>query len=665
MIGLMMLTFLFLITFVVNTGLLINAKINLQNAADLAAYAGAATQARQLNRISYLNYEMRRQYKKFLFRYYVVGNMAQDGFPGSGSGERQWSPDGTSANDYQVPAVCVIYDEGDNFCSLTNLRAISIPPPTPLAIIGNALRNQLQQFENIRLANCQEAAALNEVILSLWLFNTDPTTREITRALAGAAGVSGSNARRRLQTIRGLVQGLGLIPRQAILLSRIKTLEEYVNFAPQTGVTLETIQELESSAQSPIAERTILAFKSAFETLGEHTFPAGSITLDELLPSGTDGANLLNLKTLTTGFEAYAVKYDTGLSGSSGTDGCIGQPTPLQLVDAPMGVAKNPSILTYYPIRLKATAQLLFSPFGPITLKAYSAAYPFGSRIGPDLPPEQFRKEGQRLRLSAGPLNCGGSPCLGVPNLLISSPSEGGAALSWYNSNVLREYYGQLTAGPGSGPIGTRALELAYHAAMTPTPSERGVYNIINDQGVAPDDPLHIDSGDPHVRFFADDLTHRFYAPILPDNVPEEEIRDEVNRLFESVIKDATLRSALLESFLAYINTLRNGEGENGESFQIAVLEDPLRRIPPGGNQPETVSLSPEVMIRSQADLNTSWSGVKNRQIANQGRVGYSVKYISFRALQGQEFTTDGRTTWENGLGGDAEASGDIPFLTH
>src|ERR1700757_92816 len=81
MIAIMISTFVLLLAFVINTGMLVNAKINLQNAADLAAYAGAAVQARQLNEISYLNYEMRRQYKKFLFRYYVMGNMSQDTFP--------------------------------------------------------------------------------------------------------------------------------------------------------------------------------------------------------------------------------------------------------------------------------------------------------------------------------------------------------------------------------------------------------------------------------------------------------------------------------------------------------------------------------------------------------------------------------------------------------
>src|SRR3954470_24766954 len=80
-IAMMTLTFMLFFTFVVNTGMLVNAKINLQNAADLAAYAGAAVQARQLNQISFLNYEMRRQYKKLIFRYYVIGNLSQDSFP--------------------------------------------------------------------------------------------------------------------------------------------------------------------------------------------------------------------------------------------------------------------------------------------------------------------------------------------------------------------------------------------------------------------------------------------------------------------------------------------------------------------------------------------------------------------------------------------------------
>ncbi len=68
-------TLLFLlIAMVVNISFLVTAKINLQNAVDLAAYAGAAQQARYLTEIGKWNYEMRRNYKAMVFDYLIVYN---------------------------------------------------------------------------------------------------------------------------------------------------------------------------------------------------------------------------------------------------------------------------------------------------------------------------------------------------------------------------------------------------------------------------------------------------------------------------------------------------------------------------------------------------------------------------------------------------------------
>jgi len=63
-----------LIAMVVNIGFLVATKINLQNATDLAAYAGAAQQARYLSEIGKWNYEMRRNYKAMAFDYMIVLN---------------------------------------------------------------------------------------------------------------------------------------------------------------------------------------------------------------------------------------------------------------------------------------------------------------------------------------------------------------------------------------------------------------------------------------------------------------------------------------------------------------------------------------------------------------------------------------------------------------
>lgn len=63
-----------LVAMVVNIGFLVAAKINLQNATDLAAYAGAAQQARYLTEIGKWNYEMRRNYKAMSYDYMIVLN---------------------------------------------------------------------------------------------------------------------------------------------------------------------------------------------------------------------------------------------------------------------------------------------------------------------------------------------------------------------------------------------------------------------------------------------------------------------------------------------------------------------------------------------------------------------------------------------------------------
>ncbi len=61
-----------LIAMVVNIGFLVATKINLQNSVDMAAYAGAAQQARYLTELGKWNYEMRRNYKAMVFDYLLT-----------------------------------------------------------------------------------------------------------------------------------------------------------------------------------------------------------------------------------------------------------------------------------------------------------------------------------------------------------------------------------------------------------------------------------------------------------------------------------------------------------------------------------------------------------------------------------------------------------------
>ena len=59
---------------VINVGLLVHHKINLQNSVDLAAYYGAMKQAESMNAIGHINYQIRQGWKLLTFRYRMIGS---------------------------------------------------------------------------------------------------------------------------------------------------------------------------------------------------------------------------------------------------------------------------------------------------------------------------------------------------------------------------------------------------------------------------------------------------------------------------------------------------------------------------------------------------------------------------------------------------------------
>lgn len=57
----------------INVGLVVHHKINLQHSVDLAAYYGAMKQAESMNAIAHINYQLRQNWKLFTWRYRVLG----------------------------------------------------------------------------------------------------------------------------------------------------------------------------------------------------------------------------------------------------------------------------------------------------------------------------------------------------------------------------------------------------------------------------------------------------------------------------------------------------------------------------------------------------------------------------------------------------------------
>ncbi|MBC7385790.1 MAG: hypothetical protein H7301_06475 [Cryobacterium sp.] len=706
-IGSMLLTFFLLLAFVLNTGMLVNAKINLQNAADLAAYAGAGVQARQLNDIGYLNYEMRRTYKKFLFRYYVIGNSPLPSFPkGRGaptSGVAQFRVTdilSQSEKNLGVPSTCITFLPNENYCQIANLPAIPRPSSSSInnldAIMG-ALDAKLTEIEGIRKKGCIGIGQMNQMLMFYWLWNTDPSLDEVTAALASAGGDADYIAR--LRVLRSLASGLGLLPREIFLRKRIDSLNQYVNFKPQRQVDLRTTNALKAGSDWAMHERTIQAFLSAYHTLGEGTFNGEDIKMDEILPEGRDGANLLSLKNLTGEFDAFATDFSIDNASACSrytantptaedrTRGCVqclvsySQSQKTSGFKPVLGVAKDPSVLTYYAIKLQAKAQLLFSPYGDLTLTAYAAAQPFGSRIGPSA----AEMTDAAFSSPAAPANgiltpCDLNTCVGqIPNLAMKEgePASPAASNGWGQNDILYNLYQGAfgTGGPGAiqQVVGGNDLTRAYHIAMAPNPWEMGRYNIPNDS-----------NADPFQEAFGASGVRAIWAPLFVGNStaansnPASEIIGYINQMASAYttqtasakgIFNAAAQAALTRQINVYVNTkLKVGQGEDGEGLNVVRILDPIStRVDLAGRRnPLAPGIPDSILMRDAKRLKTGWNNVLNKDYVAKGRTGYSVKYVPLNTLRSASgVTTNGRDGFTNTLPTSNGVGNDIVEMKH
>src|SRR5258708_27817786 len=80
-----------------------------------------------------------------------------------------WSPDGSAQFAYGVPIVCMIFNATDNYCHLSQLPKISIPPAGAFDAINDTLIQQLKKFDQIRADNCNSIAKTNDFTFDLWL----------------------------------------------------------------------------------------------------------------------------------------------------------------------------------------------------------------------------------------------------------------------------------------------------------------------------------------------------------------------------------------------------------------------------------------------------------------------------------------------------------------
>jgi hypothetical protein len=433
--GMSLLVIISLLAFVINVGLFVKAKINLQNAVDAAAYAGAAAQARQLTNIGYLNYELRNNYKEWLFKYYVVGQASNDNATAGGpAGEtKEFRPlsiqDDLDRNPdawdkFNIPRVCI--NLGDkNICRVYGVPGIPRFEASGLPVISELTNEFTNAAVAAKSANCSTRSNLNFSTTLTWTYGSGD-------------GVS-------IGTELNLMNDrVGVWPKAVELGIRMRNLEAIVNRPPIKGIcrspggsgcTIGVNDLLAQAGNTPINERPVNAFMSAYRNLGgggeninqgaDHLSMKNTLVLTELTPTafpftqnkGLSGflipdnstivgsqyttKHYLDLKAIPINYIIFFTTFVTtsgdfggGVSSEGACSSSItGIPVPFLIT----GFIKNPRVLTYYAVKAEAKYTGLFFPFTKtqgLTLKAYAAAKPFGGRIGPAL----FKIDGDAIK---------------------------------------------------------------------------------------------------------------------------------------------------------------------------------------------------------------------------------------------------------------------------
>ena len=404
------------VAFVINIGMFVKAKINLQNAVDAAAWSGAAVQSRQLTDVSYLNYEMRANYKEWMFKYYVLGNLSIKDVYGNSNDPVQFTmqklSSGPIEDPYNFPSICVHYGgQGvTNICKYFAIPGVPRFHASNTVGVDTVTEDLINSIVAAKSTDCAYRSDINFLAANMWAYNvtTDsPNGNAFSQAMPIAAN------------------RMGAWPAAFNLAVRMRNLEKVVNLNPISGICREGSENEECRNDinniinaGPAYERPVKAYYSGMRNLGGADCDSGdrqdlkcSFTLTEIPPeeyvqeAPNHLSNLLipqankyakhyldlqlHVLNLSTFFTSFAASADAGGAGNNAvtTEGsCVVTKIGLPVPGFPFGFVKNSEVLTYYAVKGSALFNGLFNPFGQkVKLTAYAAAKPFGGRVGPHL----------------------------------------------------------------------------------------------------------------------------------------------------------------------------------------------------------------------------------------------------------------------------------------
>lgn len=409
----------------VNVGLVVHHKINLQQSTDLAAYYGAMKQAEIMNVMAHVNFQIRQAWKLMAWRYRVLGtfgleqNNNSSGLPPgqfripiefpvkwplvSGIGRPQYNPssrnfvcngagpDSTGLTVTDIPFMCLGHNgfgdwisspnDNETYCkvdcrAIESMQGFSI---SEIPAVGTATIYGNNFGQTVNTAITKANTILEKVCKSL-----SPIT---TQMLALYYGNYIKDTQNRRAFIFMLNKNLGLREDQmldlegnSVLTGVENTLKNNLTEANLTSMNANSISALNgvksfgggtSFAEAMLKE---IAFQRLLFFMVDCDYRAG-------------GGSTTGLKAL---YEGSTSDLNSGIladmpeildpAGVAATQDLFRLNTEQSNT---IGYEKNPWIQVYYGVKATSEPKIPFLPLAKIKLSAVSFAKPFGGTIGP------------------------------------------------------------------------------------------------------------------------------------------------------------------------------------------------------------------------------------------------------------------------------------------
>lgn len=370
---------------IINVGLLVHHKINLQNSVDLAAYYGAMKQAEMMNAIGHVNYQIRQSWKLLSWRYRQVGTAGDyELHPYDKLSRKIRSNDdegypqnltGTQKDYYEAPAFCITYSPfvpmptaTESTCKLqSKMSTIDFFTPPPVIAgflsINQAINSAATRALNEATSRCRYAGQFNYMVLAQFMaaYNIDQGQR---KQLINMLSRGLSEKETDFREISGDLASEGI---RNTLMNNLteanrKSLDE-TKFKILNGLGTSECNAVGQGAKDPAKWLSEVKISPAF------------IYMDYRCEGGIR-PNARQLTTENTPF--YTLELAAEINHLKQFATTLQAP-----YNSSIGVEKNPWCMAYVGISAETKPSIPFAPLGGVALKARAFAKPFGGKIGP------------------------------------------------------------------------------------------------------------------------------------------------------------------------------------------------------------------------------------------------------------------------------------------